>query len=66
MSFRYDVFDIEQPLLQYNITVDTLRFNEISVNAAGEKHANWTKLSTFYLNPSKRIGRSSNSKVKLN
>ena len=49
---------------QYNITLDVLQFTGITAdNKTGAKHANWNKVSTFYLNPSYTIGRSSDGKA---
>ena len=62
--YRYDVFELEQPMLQYNITLSLLEFNGIVQDTANaEKYVNWTTVSTFYLNPSQTMSRSKNGRV---
>ena len=66
LCYRYDVFSLDLPMMQYNITLDLLEFQGISVDETGAKHANWTQVSKLHLNPSQTLGRSSDGRVRLN
>ena len=56
---RYNIFGIDAPFMQYNITIKIYQFNGVDESFK----ANWTLVSQFSLNPSKTIGRSSNGRV---
>lgn len=63
---RYDVYDIELPNMLYNITVRLLQYEGRIVDTEkGTEMANWTTVSTFYLSPSKTMGRSADGKVRM-
>ncbi|XP_019855024.1 PREDICTED: protein HAPLESS 2-A-like [Amphimedon queenslandica] len=61
-SLWYNVFTIDPPSLQYNITVRILQFNGVN-KTAGSLTADWSLLSTFNLNPTRTLGRSLNGRV---
>lgn len=51
-------------MLQYNITLTLMEFNGIvEAVQGGSKYANWTTVSTFYLNPSRTSSRSKDGRV---
>ena len=63
--YRYDVYDIELPMMLYNITVRLLQYEGKVVNVeTGTETTNWTTISTFFLTPSKTMGRSKDGKVR--
>lgn len=63
--FRFDVFQLDQPMMQYNITVRLLQFNGFTSDPDTETEtANWTTVSTFYLNPSRSVSRSKDGRVR--
>lgn len=65
MIYRYDVYDIELPMMLYNITVRLLQYEGQSVDIeTGVEMTNWTTISTFFLTPSKTMGRSEDGKVR--
>ncbi len=62
--YRYDIFELANPILQFNITVKLLEYNGIVQNPESKaKFVNWTTISSFYLNPSRTMGRSRDGKV---
>ena len=60
------MYDIELPLMIYNISVRLLQYEgKIVDQEKGTELTNWTTLSTFYLSPSKTMGRSADGKVRF-
>lgn len=58
------MYDINPPILQYNIRISLLEFNGMIENIeTGESAANWTLVSTFEINPSKTISKSKDGRV---
>lgn len=59
------MYDIELPMMLYNITVRLLQYEGQSVDIeTGVEMTNWTTISTFFLTPSKTMGRSEDGKVR--
>lgn len=58
------MYDIELPMMLYNITVRLLQYEGKTVNVeTGAEMTNWTTISTFFLTPSNTMGRSKDGKV---
>lgn len=61
---RYEVFVIQEPLLQYTITLRMYEFSGMAVDLkTGNKFANWTSVSNFTLSPSQSMSRSKDGRV---
>lgn len=58
------MYDVELPNMLYNITVRLLQYEGKAVNVETRAEmTNWTTISTFFLTPSKTMGRSKDGKV---
>ncbi len=67
MIYRYDVYDVELPMMLYNITVRLLQYEgKVMDVETGAEMTNWTTISAFFLTPSKTMGRSEDGKVNNN
>ena len=59
------MYDIELPNMLYNISVRLLQYEGKIVDMEkGTEMTNWTTVSTFFLSPSKTVGRSTDGKVR--
>lgn len=66
MICRYDVYDIELPMMLYNISVRLMQYEgKMMDTQGGGEVANWTTISNFFLAPSKTMGKSEDGKVRL-
>lgn len=58
------MYDIELPMMLYNISIRLLQYEgKVADVEKGTERTNWTTISTFYLSPSKTMGRSVDGRV---